>query len=190
MRPAKDRSVRIPWSAPPKKSDRSRAGDGTPVPPGPWRGGITWQPASCPGRTRGGAFLAGRASCGRRAELRCFVGGALVERPVLGSAPKRWRQGSASANGPRRAKEKPARRRIGEGARSTSPLRPPAEAALEPAAWRDRGSGGPPSGRRRRVSAPLPGRRSPRYHSCASTRCRGLRRAAAYPPDGRRNRLQ
>ena len=42
-----------------------------------------------------------------------------------GSAPGRWRQRSAGRHGPRRAKEKPGRRRMANGARCLPPLRPP-----------------------------------------------------------------
>ncbi len=65
--------------------------------------------------------------------------GAVVARPVPGSAPKRWRQGSAGNNGPRQAQRRP-RGRKGNEARSLSPLRPLARSGREPAARRDRSS--------------------------------------------------
>ena len=96
-----------------------------------------------------------RPGARRRAgpELRRCDGGAVVARPGPGSAPNRWRQGSAGDNGPRRAKERPARGRIGKGACPPSPLRRPAEAARSPPPG---GTRAPPLRRRSSGSATRP----------------------------------
>ena len=110
-------------------------------------------PALGPTRMRRGAFAAGRTLARRRA------GGSPLRRRSIGSAtrprvrPTRRRLGSPGRNDPHRAGKSPPAAESVMGRALSGCFGPPGRSGPEPAAWRDEGSGGPPSRRRRRIGS-------------------------------------